>query len=60
VLEKIAHELLRDVKQGRVDERDITEEMKSRVAKANLIYDSTLIGRALDSARHQQQKKALR
>lgn len=51
LLTKLAHVVLDDVEAGHLDPSDVSEELKTRAAKARLLYDSERIRKALDSAR---------
>lgn len=58
VLVRLAHDVLDAVSTGTVDERDLSSELKTRAAKAQIAYDSESVRKALDSAEHQRVRQA--
>lgn len=60
VLLVLAHAVLDDVDAGSLDALDVPGELKNRAAKANLLYDSERIRKALDSAERQRPRDGKR
>lgn len=57
VITRIAHDVLDDVKAGRLTQVDAYEELKTRCAKFGLAYDSYAIRKAIESASWQKDHK---
>lgn len=57
VLQRLAHDVLDDIENGQLNGLDAPEELKTRAAKANLLYDSDRIRKALDCADAQRARR---